>query len=283
MLRYDQVLVDGRRIHYAVEGDGAPLLLLHGPPFDHRAWAPTIPYLAGHFRVVAPDLPGYGGSSDAACDGSPDSFIRSMAGLMTALRMVPGFVAGASFGGAVALGLAARHPERVRALVVTGAPGERPWPATFQTRLARAARRAPGLLALGLWMAPRAQARWFLHRAFGDRRLVSDEIVEQVATTLRDPAQRRLLVRTIRQVDTWRFVMRQLGGIRAPALLVWGERDGVYDLRSAERLRHAIPGARLVTIAGAGHLVSIERPAELAELMRRFFAAPAPLQRDGAS
>ena len=269
MLRYAQVLVDGRPIYYATEGQGTPLLLLHGPPFDHRMWVPAIPYLAGHFRVVAPDMPGYGRSPPAG-DDSPDALIRLTAGLMTALRMVPGFVAGASFGGAVALGLAARHPERVRGLVAVGALGVERWPATLQARLARAARGLPGALALGIRLAPRAQARWFLRGALGDRRATDAAIVEQVASTLRSRSGRRALVRGLRRLDDWRFVTRQLGGIRVPTLLVWGERDGIYGLPVAERMRHAIPGARLTTLAGAGHLLPIERPEELAAAMRSF-------------
>src|ERR1044071_1137016 len=99
MLRYAQVNVEGQPVHYASEGAGPPLLLLHGPPFDHRIWAPAIPYLSGHFRVVAPDLPGYGRSEPLGQDDSPDALIRRIAGLTTSLHMVPGFVAGASFGG----------------------------------------------------------------------------------------------------------------------------------------------------------------------------------------
>jgi pimeloyl-ACP methyl ester carboxylesterase len=270
MLRYAQVTVEGRPIHYATEGQGAPLLLLHGPPFNHQVWASTIPYLAGRFRVVAPDMPGYGRSPPLAGDDSPEALIRLTAGLMTALRMVPGFVAGASFGGAVALGLAARHPERVRGLVAVSALGIQRWPGTFQARLARAARGLPGALALGMRLAPRAQARWFLRGALGDRRAADGAVVEQVAATLRSTTSRRALIRALRRLDDWRFVTRQLGGIRAPTLLVWGERDALYGLPVAERMRHAIHGARLVTLAGAGHLLPVERPEELAAAMRGF-------------
>jgi pimeloyl-ACP methyl ester carboxylesterase len=270
MLRYAQVMVDGRPIHYATEGRGTPMLLLHGPPVDHRVWVSVIPYLAGHFRVVAPDMPGYGQSPPLTGDDSPDALIRLTAGLMTGLGLVPGLVAGASFGGAVALGLAARHPERVRGLVATGALGVERWPATLQARLARAARGLPGVLALGIRLAPRAQARWFLHSALADRQPADAAIVEQVASTLRSTAGRRALIRALRRLDDWRFVTRQLGGIRAPTLLVWGERDALYGLPVAERMRHAIHGARLVTLAGAGHLLPIERPEELAATMRGF-------------
>jgi 3-oxoadipate enol-lactonase len=269
MLRYAQVTVEGRPVYYATEGHGAPLLLLHGPPFDHQVWTPAIPYLAGHFRVVAPDLPGYGRSPPLERDDSPDALIRLAAGLMTGLRMVPGFVAGVSFGGGVALGLAARHPERVHGLIAVGALGIERWPSTLQARLARAARGLPGALALGMRLAPRAQARWFLRGAL-DRRAVDGALVEQVAATLRSRTGRRTLIRALRRLDEWRFVTRQLGGIRAPTLLVWGERDGLYGLPVAERMRHAIHGARLVTIAGAGHLLPVERPEELAAAMRGF-------------
>src|SRR5262245_24226014 len=169
MLRYAQVMVEGRPIYYATEGRGAPLLLLHGPPFDHQLWASTIPYLSGHFRVVAPDLPGCG-RSPLAEDHSPDALIRIVAGLMTSPHMVPGFVAGASFGGTIALGLTARHPERVRGLVAASTLGVERWPSTFQARLARAASGLPGALGLGMRLAPRAQARWFLHGALADQR-----------------------------------------------------------------------------------------------------------------
>jgi pimeloyl-ACP methyl ester carboxylesterase len=267
MLRYGHVVVEGQALHYATEGSGPPLLLLHPPPFDHRVWAAAIPYLSGHFRVVAPDLPGCGRSIDATFDGTPDGLIRLAASLITALRMAPCAVGGASFGGAAALGLATRHPERVRALVVVGSPGLQLWPRSAQARLARRARRIPGALALGMRLGPRLHARWL---ARGARASGAPELIEQVAATLRSSCGRRALIQGIRHVDDWRFVMRHLGGIRAPTLLLWGERDAFYGLPAAERLRHAIPGARLVTLAGAGHLLPVERPIELAAEMRGF-------------
>jgi pimeloyl-[acyl-carrier protein] methyl ester esterase len=59
---------------------------------------------------------------------------------------------------------------------------------------------------------------------------------------------------------------------------VWGERDALYGVAQAERLRHAVPGSQLVTVAGAGHAVPIERPADLAALIRRFLS-PGPARR----
>jgi pimeloyl-ACP methyl ester carboxylesterase len=273
MLRYADVAVEGRRIHYATEGGGPPLLLLHGLPLDHRLWAPAIPYLSGRFRVVAPDLPGFGGSEAGEQDGAPDQLVRTIAGFVTAARLVPCAVAGAGLGGSAALWLAARYPERVSALVAVGALGLEPWPATAQAGLARSLRRVPGLLSLAMRLAPRAQARWYLRSALADEQLIDEALVNQVAATLRARSGRRALVRALARLDEWRKLGRQLGALRAPTLLVWGERDALYGLLAAERLRHAIPAARLTTLPGAGHLLPIERPVELAEIMRRFLLA----------
>jgi pimeloyl-ACP methyl ester carboxylesterase len=83
------------------------------------------------------------------------------------------------------------------------------------------------------------------------------------------------LVGLLQHVDDWRFLVRQLGGVRMPVLLVWGERDALYGLPAAERLRHQVTAARLITIAGAGHLLPVERPIELAAEMRRFLLGQA--------
>jgi pimeloyl-ACP methyl ester carboxylesterase len=87
---------------------------------------------------------------------------------------------------------------------------------------------------------------------------------------LRSKIGRRTLIRALRRLDDWHVVTRQLGGIRAPTLLVWGEQDTLYGLPVAERMRHAIHGARLVTLASAGHLLPLERPEELAATIRSF-------------
>lgn len=270
MLRYAHVAVEGRTIHYATEGAGPPLLLLHGPPLDHRLWAQAIPYLSGRFRVVAPDLPGFGRTPAGEGDGAPEQLVRAVGSFVTALRMVPCAVAGASLGGGVALGLAARYPERVTSLVAVSSLGLTWWPETAQARAARALRSVPGLLPLAMRLAPRAHARGFLETALGDGRPPDEELVAAVAATLGTSAGRRALSGVLARLDDWRYLRRQLGAVRAPTLLVWGERDAVYGLPAAERLRHAIPGSRLMTLPGAGHLLPLERPAELAEIMRRF-------------
>jgi pimeloyl-ACP methyl ester carboxylesterase len=81
-----------------------------------------------------------------------------------------------------------------------------------------------------------------------------------------------VLLQAWRGLGAWGDMARLFGAVRAPTLLIWGEHDRIYGLKAAERLRHMLPGAQLVTLDGAGHLLPVERPAELAAAMRQFLA-----------
>ncbi len=263
MLRTTTVSVEGHSISYATEGTGPVLLLLHGMLFDSRMWEATIPYLAGHMRVVAPNL--------TIESFSPDVAVRLLAGLITNLQAVPCFVAGSGFGGVLALALAARYPERVRAVFAVGSAGDQVVPEARNLQVAYALRHVPGVLRLGTRLFPGFTTRQFL-RVMHAQGALPAEIEAHITRRLRLPESRRSLLQAWRGLAKWRDLKRLYGGIRAPTLLIWGEHDQVYSLKSAERLRHMIPGAQLVTLEGSGHLLPAERPAELAAIMRQFIA-----------
>jgi pimeloyl-ACP methyl ester carboxylesterase len=271
MLRLTTVSVEGRSIRYATEGSGPPLLLIHGPPFDHRIWAPTIPYLVGHLRVLAPDMP--------SASDSPETQMRLLAGLLTTTHSVPCFAAGAGLGGALALALAARYPERVRAVILIGSSGAEPWPESGLLRLARSLRFVPGALALATRLFRRRLAARLV-REMQNGSTLPAELPASIANALATTVSRRDLLKAWRGLDAWRGPARVFGGVRAPTLLLWGEHDRIYGLKSAERLRHIVPGAQLITFAGAGHLLTVERPVEVGAAIRHFLGpaiqAPAP-------
>ena len=270
MLRYEQVIIEGRRISYATEGSGPALVLLHGLGFDYRLWAATAPYLVGHARVIIPDLPGFG-RSQALPDGTgPDDMLRVLAAMLTATAAVPCMIAGFGLGGTLALALAARNPERVHSVIAISALGPQSWPETGSGRLAAFLATMPGVLGLGMRLAPRLVAQRYVHAALStpDSSAEATQLIERV---LRDPAQRQSLVKSLAQLRAWQDLMRRFSGVRAPCLIVWGERDRIYGLRAAERLRHAVPGSQLHSFNGAGHLLPLEQPDSLAALMRAFW------------
>lgn len=248
--------IGDRDLGYQVTGEGPALLLLHAFPFDRRLWSEVTPRLAERFRVIAMDARGFGESTP------PDPFsIADLADdaalLLDALGVPMAAVAGVSMGGYAALAFAARHPARLAALALVDTRSTADSP---QGRIGRdqgiALVRAEGAAVYAASMVDQLLSahapppvRTFAHQ------LASSEPPEAIAGALL--AMRERPDRT-----------SELGAIACPTLVVVGSEDAVTPPSDARALQAAIPGARLVEIAGSGHLVPLEAPAAFtAELM----------------
>lgn len=245
-------------LHAVRGGQGPLLLLLHGIGSSGTAWTRQIDSLGWDFSCIAPDLPGYGSSPDPAGEGL-DSLVDEIAG---ALEGRPAHVVGVSFGALSALRMAVRHPALVRSLVLSDAT-------------------------LGRAMLPAAdRARWLAHRqqlsgelAGRSRERAAEiagpgappEVVEQIAAHMRRarPAGYLAVARAIAETDARAW----LDEVAQPALVICGEHDQVTGLDVSRTLCAQLPGARLVTIAGAGHAPHIEQPEQFAQAVRSFLGA----------
>ena len=233
------------------------VLLLHAGIADRRMWAPQIEALeaAGH-RVLAPDLPGFG---DAALTPPTVDYVEFAAGLLDG----PAAVVGCSFGGRVALELAAAKPKLVTKLVLV-APGLASTEWSKEAKASFAEEEA--LIESGdLTGAAEQQARmWLAPDAATDVRELT------VAMTVRSYDQQLPFEDEVRAVWPEPSAETRIAELDAPALLVVGDAD-LPELRSlAERLAGELPDAGLATIEGAGHLPSLERPEELNRLLLEF-------------
>ncbi|WP_404382354.1 alpha/beta hydrolase [Knoellia locipacati] len=238
-------------------GDGTPVVLLHAGVADRRMWAPVVPELAAAHRVVAPDLRGFG---DSPQPGEVYADADDVVHLLDALGIERAAVVGASFGGRVALEVATRHPHRVSALVLL-CPAHRGLDVTDPVVQAFGEREdelleagdVDGAVALNvdLWVGPEAtqEARDAVAvmqgRAF-EVQLAADE---------QDPPPQAERV----EVDP--------SAISAPTVVVSGAHDVRHQHDIATLLAREVPGAELVELDWAGHLPSIERPAEMAALL----------------
>jgi pimeloyl-ACP methyl ester carboxylesterase len=256
------VKVDGLRLRYRDwGGDGPPLLALHGAAAHVHWWDPVAPLLARRLRVLALDWRGHGRS-----DWSRPPAYRSedlagdVLGVIERLGLADVVLAGHSMGGHAALAFAAWHPAALGRLIVLDA---RPAvnAARLRARQARAARRR-----LDFPTRAAALARF---------RLSPPE------TTAAAPLVRAVAARGIRRLDSGRFAYRfdpqyeqarvpvrawpLLGRIRVPTLIVRGERSTVLSRPVAERMRAAIPQARLEEIPGAYHHLTLDAPETLAQ------------------
>jgi 3-oxoadipate enol-lactonase len=276
-------------------GEGVPLLLLHAFPLSRRMWRPQLAGLAGSCRLLAPDLPGFGGSTGSAGGGSGgggaaagggrgdrgamavcrmEEMAAAAVDLLDALGLAGAVVCGLSMGGYAALAFYELFPERVRGLVLADTRAAADDDAGRQRRLESALAMEsgdpPALAALTDSLVPRLVAPSTLTTRPDLVAWLRQEIAAAppagVAAAQRGMAERP---------DRTPLLPR----IAVPALIIVGEEDAITPPAECRVLRDRISGARLVTIGRAGHLSNLEQPEAFNGALREFlsgFAPPGP-------
>ena len=262
------VRVDGLDIAYRREGEGPPLVLVHGATLDSRMWQPQLSALADEFTVVAWDEPGAGRSSDVPGDLGLAGYANCLGALIETLAFGPAHVAGISWGGTVVQELYRHRPELVGTLILVDTYAG--WKGSLPEKEVRG-RVAAVLEALE---APRGQAEplpgWFAGAPPAEFVPLLDEMAADVrAESLRHA------VFVMAEADQ-RDLLTQIG---VPTLLIWGERDARSPLSVAREFERTIPDTELVVIPGAGHVSNLERPEEFNRAVREFCRAHAARTR----
>lgn len=266
--RDEVVEVQSERVHYLRAGSGRPMLLIHGLVGSRSNWLKNIGALAEHASVYAIDLANAGRSGRIeASDTGIEATADRVAAAMDALGLEEADIAGHSHGGAVALMLAARHPERVRSLVLF-APANpfcsRPGPMIrlYSSALGR-------LLAKCAPYLPRPIHLLALERMYGDPARVGEGCIEGYIDGLRVPGRVNHILDIVRgwfaDMVKLKAALPLVAGI--PTLLLWGDRDRAMSVESGVKLNQEIAGSELVVMPGGGHVVFEEMPKESNRLM----------------
>jgi 3-oxoadipate enol-lactonase len=257
-------------ISYDDQGDrgGTPVVLVHGHPFNRSMWGPQVADLtAAGYRVVTPDLRGYGATTVVPGVTTLDVFASDIAGLMDHLGLEQVALGGLSMGGQIVMEFYRQFAGRVTALVLADTF------AAADTPEGRAARNAMAdrLLAegmdgyaaevIGKMIAP-ANVTALPDVAAHVRNMMRGTAPEGAAAALRGRAQR----------PDYRDLLAQ---VSVPALVVVGADDEYTPVSDAEYMHERIPDSTLVVIDGAAHMPNLERPAEFNAALRAFLAATA--------
>ncbi|WP_227354652.1 alpha/beta fold hydrolase [Haladaptatus salinisoli] len=287
-LAHHEAVVDGVRLHYVEAGDGPLVVLLHGFPEFWYSWREQIPALAeAGFRVVAPDMRGYNASEKprGVERYRTDELVGDAAALVDRFGEESASVVGHDWGGVVAWETAIRRPERVDRLAVLNAPH----PGRY-----REAIRSPEQL-LRSWYA------LFFQLPKVPELLLSARDYAGIEGMLRGSAEspdafteediRRYVEAAARPgaltaaLDYYRAAFREnapeelrarLGGtrrsfdVRAPTLLIWGERDPALSVELTEGLERWVPDLRVERLPDAGHAVQNDAPDRVNELLVEF-------------
>jgi pimeloyl-ACP methyl ester carboxylesterase len=256
----------------SIEGGPPPVALLHGLLVTHYAFRRVQPALAEDRRAIAIDLPGCGESDRPAPAESDDYSLPWLAAQVVqtlgALDIRAVDLCGHSFGGTVALQIAATFPERVRRLVLVD-PVAYPFDLPLRGRLALLPRVGP-LLFENVYR--RADLRRYLQRTFSTPELLDESAVDVYWDRLGREGGRESAHAMLRTLSGLPGLQASLSRVVAPTLVVWGDRDTVLPGADAGRLVDELPNARLFRVAGCGHAVPEERPEALVQLLREHTA-----------
>jgi 3-oxoadipate enol-lactonase len=268
------VPVNGTRLYVERHGSGPPLLLITGFTISAAVFEPVLDRYAARFECILYDNRAAGRSDVPVLPTSMPELAADAAGLLDALDLDSAHVYGLSMGGMIAQELAIRFPDRVRGLVLGGTTPGGP-------RAARPTVRE--LVALGGTVAGSRELGGALFSPEFRR-----EHPEQVRALLRYFARHRPTSRGALShlgATIYHDTVSRLGRIRAPTLVMHGDRDAMAPLANARLLAERIPDAELAIIGGAGHAYALERPEEsyaaLAGWMDRREPIPPGLGRRG--
>lgn len=265
-LKSRQVLIADQSMHYLEGGAGETLVLVHGFGADADNWLLIAGSLRARYRVVAPDLPGFG-NSPAPVDGAFDveSQAAKLSAFIDSLGVSRVHLAGNSMGGQIVTVLAVRRPDRVASLAlldplgVEQEPGVEP-SITMQRLSAGGnvllpADRTAFAQMLGLMFYRRPWAPAVLNRHYEKRWL----------------GQRDLLGKVFKEI-TERYVALAplLPAVRAPTLVLWGAEDHILPAAGAEVLAQGLAHCEVVILDQCGHLPMLEKPRETAQHYLRF-------------
>jgi 4,5:9,10-diseco-3-hydroxy-5,9,17-trioxoandrosta-1(10),2-diene-4-oate hydrolase len=277
------VLVDGMKVHFQRAGTGRPLLLLHGLVGSAKNWRQNISFLSRDSSVYAVDLFNMGESDRVpGLDAGLEATADRLAAYMDALDLDVADIAAHSHGGAVAMMFAARHPNRVRRLILFA-------PANpfcdlgnqlirfYQTRFGTwFARRIPVL--------PRMLKATALSRMYGDPSRVSLDALDGYTEGLRVPGTMDHVLQIVQRwfVDMGLLRSALSGLVAKPTLLIWGDRDRAVGLKSARELQRTLPLSSLIVLPGVGHIAFEEMPDVCNEAMRDWLIHPSPPESNRA-
>jgi len=260
------LIVNGININYVDTGEGEAIVLIHGHPFDHTMWQPQIEAFSGKYRVIVPDLRGYGKSSlpvtgkTTFADYATDIIL-----LLDVLGVSTFHVAGLSMGGQLAMECFRQAPSRIKSLILADTF------AGLDTPEAKKARNdgADRMEREGMG----GYANESIHKMIKAEHVttmpdVAAHVMRMMTSTNPKAAATAMRARSAR-IDYLREVLPQ---ITVPVLVVVGRQDEFTPVAKAEEMHAAIPNSKLVVIEDAGHMPNLERPEEFNGIVMKFLA-----------
>ncbi|RBP48358.1 alpha/beta fold hydrolase [Arenicella xantha] len=267
-------LPSGDRIHYRDQGlrAGPTLLMIHGTSASLHTWEPLIEQLQDRFRLISLDLPGHGlTGANQARDYSPAAMIDAVWSVMDHLQVPDAVLVGNSLGGRIAWQAALSDSSRVKSLVLL-APSGAPRTTQSQSNIGFKLLASSFGQALMKRITPRFIIERSLQQSVYEPSLISPDMVDRYWQLLRMNGNRQAMIDLARQPRDHKK-WRELKGVSIPALIIWGQDDGVLPIEMAATFEHELPEVSVVRLDNVGHLPMEEAVSRVAHEIGLFCTA----------
>lgn len=262
-------------VHYCdSESDRPVLVALHGIMDSAHGWQGWMREIGHHYRIVAPDLPGFGLTGPLlAGDYAVSMWVHFLDDFVAALRIEHFHLAGSSLGGGVAWNYAIRHPDKVQRLVLVDPVG---YPQEVPDAVRIVAR--PGIAAIVPLFTPRWIFSGYVKQVYGDPARVTRPVVDRFFEIALRPGSRPAMIRVFQllvqqsQDETLPNGIANLHRLGIPTLLLWGEKDRWIPVQHVARWQQDVPSIQAIVYSGAGHIPHEEMPEQTAQDVHRFLS-----------
>lgn len=259
-------LPNGFTLRYRKAGNGPPLVLMHTLRTQLEYFDKVVPALTDRYTVYVVDLPGHGDSSILPVEYTEALFRESLREFLDRLDLRGVTLAGESIGGVLALTVSAEVPDRVTRVVAIN-------PYDYGERFGGGIRRGSGGWVIGFFewfgrytIEPKPLLAIALRGGLQDAANLSDDILDKLHRSGRRAGYRRMESSLLANWESWVAARQRYSSVRAAVTLVYSEWDW-SNLDERERDRRSLHPERAITIAGAGHFASLERPQAVIDIL----------------
>ena len=254
-MREETLNIEGLNVSYKIAGEGPALLILHGWGSSSDSWVEIQDNLSKQgFQVIVPDLPGFGASIPPLNVWGVGEYKEFILKLTAKIGLKKFSLAGHSFGGQIAISFATDYPEKIENLILLAAAGVRKEPGRKIKIVGFAAK----ILNRFLVLVPTKRGK---------------DLVKKTCYRLirwRDYARAKGIMREVLSKVIREDLTSVLLKIKAPTLIIWGEKDKVTPLEDALLMKEHIKNSSLSILPDTGHRLRTEAPEKLLELISRF-------------
>ena len=264
------VEVDGMQVHYRIEGDGFPIVLLHGTAASLHTWDDWTADLKQSYKVIRMDLPAFGLTGpNTNADYSIKAYTTFLHQFLQKINVHQFHLVGNSLGGNIAWNYAAEHPEKVEKLILvdaSGLPTNKQQPAVFKMA------KTPVLNSLFLYITPKFFIKKNIKEVYADDTKITDDLITRYhKMALREGNRQAFIDRAKTDFKLGdKGNINKLKSVQTPTLLLWGAQDQWIPLANGKRMDSLLPNSKLQVLENSGHVPMEENPKESLIILKKF-------------